>query len=101
MDSWMEIKEFNILGHNIKLKENLDENGISPDEVVNFVRNEAIKTKQMAPNLKDSQVAVLLALKYAQEKLQLEREYKDSILEFEKLASEAFQYIEEVSPSTH
>lgn len=97
----MDVKEFNILGHNIKLKESQEIGAISPDDVVAFVRNDAIKIKQASPNLKDSQIAVLLALQYASEKATLEKEYKESIFEFEKMTSEALQFIEEVTPSTH
>ncbi|EQC46950.1 cell division protein ZapA [Bacteriovorax sp. Seq25_V] len=97
----MEVKEFNILGHSIRLKEVEDETAVSPDEIVSYVNNEAIKMKQGNPNLKDSQIAVLLALKYATDKVTLEREYKESITEFEKMAEDAFRLIEEVTPSTH
>jgi hypothetical protein len=50
--------------------------------------------------LSQSQVAVLLALKFAGEKLALEKEYRENIRLLRTTAADALQYIEEVSPTT-
>jgi cell division protein ZapA len=101
MDMQLEVKEYNVLGHNIRLKESNDEDTVSPDEVVNFVNGEINAIKQSAPNLADSQVAVLVALKLAQEKLSLERDFKHNINSLQKTAREALKLVEEVAPTTH
>lgn len=101
MDMQLEVKEYNVLGQNIRLKESNDEDTISPDEVVNFLTEEIDAIKQSVPNLADSQVAVLLALKMAQDKLTIEKEFKHNINSLQKTAREALKLVEEVAPTTH
>ena len=45
-------------------------------------------------------MAVLLALKFAGEKLALEKEYRENITQLRMTAVDALQYIEDVSPTT-
>jgi len=97
----LEVKEYNVLGHNIRLKESSDKDTISPDEVVEFVSGEINAIKQSAPNLADSQVAVLVALKLAEEKLSLEKDFKHNMNSLQKTAREALKLVEEVAPTTH
>lgn len=101
MDMHVEVKEYNILGHSIRLKESNDSDSVSPDEIVEFLMSEINKLKESAPNLADSQAAVLVALKIAQDKLNLEREYQANILELQRTAQDALRIVEEVAPSTH
>ena len=97
----LEVKEYNVLGHNIRLKESDDKDTVSPDEVVSFVNGEIDAIKQSAPNLADSQVAVLVALKLAQEKLSLEKDFKHNMNSLQQTAREALKLVEEVAPTTH
>ena len=53
-----------------------------------------------SPGLSQSQVAVLLALKFAGEKLALEKEYRENINQLRATAADALQFIEDVSPTT-
>lgn len=91
---------FEVLGYKIKLKKDESLEGISPTDIVGFVQTEASKIFNQSPQLAPGQVAVLLALKFAGEKLALEREYRENIAQLRMTAVDALQYIEEVSPTT-
>lgn len=91
---------FEVLGQRIKLKKDETLDGIEPSDIVGFVQTEALKIINQSPQLDQSQVAVLLALKFAGEKLALEKEYRENINLLRTTAVDALQYIEEVSPTT-
>jgi cell division protein ZapA (FtsZ GTPase activity inhibitor) len=76
-------KEFNILGCKVKLTPVKDENQ-NAEDVIRLVLDEIQNLKNKRPMLRDTDVAVLVALKLATEKLEMEREYKTSILSLEK-----------------
>jgi cell division protein ZapA len=90
---------FEVLGQKIKLKRDEELDGIGPSDIVGFVQSEALKIINQSPHLGQSQVAVLLALKFAGEKLALEKEYRENIKLLRSTAVDALQYIEEVSPT--
>lgn len=99
-----EVKEYDVLGHNIRLRETSGSEGtdsISPDEVVELVMAEVEKLRVGAPNLGDSQAAVLVALKLAQDKISLDREYKSNVASLQATAKDALRLVEEVVPTTH
>ncbi len=101
MDNVRENQElFEVLGFQLKLKKNEELNGIGPSDIVGFVQSEAQKIFKDSPLLAPHQVAVLLALKFAGEKLGLEKEYRESINQLQSTAIDALQYIEDVSPTT-
>ena len=91
---------FEVLGQKIKLKNDESLDGIGPSDIVGYVQSEALKIISSSPGLGQSQVAVLLALKLAGEKLALEKEYRENINLLRRTAVDALQYIEEVSPTT-
>jgi cell division protein ZapA (FtsZ GTPase activity inhibitor) len=91
---------FEVLGQKLKLKRDEKLDGIGPSDIVGYVQSEALKIINQSPNLSQSQIAVLLALKFAGEKLSLEKEYRENISVLRAAASESLQYIEEVSPTT-
>lgn len=91
---------FEVLGQKLKLKRDELLDGIGPSDIVGFVQTEALKLINSSPQLSQSQVAVLLALKFAGEKLALEKEYRENINLLQKTAVDALQFIEEVSPTT-
>jgi len=91
---------FEVLGFKIKLKKDEKLEGISPTDIVGFVQSEASIIFKQSPQLAPHQVAVLLALKFAGEKLALEKEYRENINQLRATAVDALQYIEEVSPTT-
>jgi len=101
MNNEREVQEnFEVLGYKIKLKKDETLEGISPTDIVGFVQAEAQKIFKQSPHLAPHQVAVLCALKFAGEKLALEKEYRENINLMRTTAIDALQYIEEVSPTT-
>lgn len=75
-------KEFNVLGCKVKLRPDQNDSH-SAKVVIDLVMSEIQDLKMKRPLLKDTDVAVLVALKIATEKLQLEDEYKSNILKLE------------------
>lgn len=92
---------FEVLGQKLKLKRDEKLDGVGPSDIVGFVQSEALKIINQSPQLSQSQIAVLLAMKFAGEKLALEKEYRENIRLLRTTAADALQFIEEVSPTTH
>jgi cell division protein ZapA len=90
---------FEVLGCSLKLKEDEKLEGVTPNDIVSYVQNEAARLLQQTPGLNQGQVAVLIAMKLAGEKLALEHEYRDNIRLLHRTAKDAFQYIENISPT--
>lgn len=84
------IIEYSVLGCKVR---------VSPDKpdshnaklVVDHVNAEINQLKSARPQLKDTDVAVLVALQIATEKMQLEQEYKKNILKLEESLEAALQ----------
>lgn len=91
---------FEVLGQKLKLKRDETLEGVGPSDIVGYVQTEASKIISQSPQLSQSQIAVLLVMKLAGEKLALEKEYRENILLLRNSAAEALQYVEEVSPTT-
>ena len=87
--------EYNVLGCKVRVK--ADKLGADQNEsnnakaVVDLVNAEILHLKSMRPGLRDTDVAVLVALKIGTEKLQLEDEYKLNILKLEESLETALQ----------
>lgn len=81
--------EYEILGLKLKLKADGSDDAVSPDEVVAFVRREALSIKEKNPRLSDGQVATLLALELSKRLISLEREYCKSVDTFRLQAVDA------------
>ena len=92
--------EFSVLGFNVKFKADSKNGSVSAGDVVEYVHREACKIKEKSPNLSEGQIAILLSLKLASEKLTLEQEYRENISTLQQTATDALQYIEEVSPAS-
>ncbi|MFG1493336.1 cell division protein ZapA [Halobacteriovorax sp. GFR7] len=101
MDISTEVKEYQILGHNFRLKESNEDEIVSATEIVEYVELIASNIRQKAPSISDSQLAALVALELAKEKLSLEREYRSEINEVKSLSDNALKLIEEALPKTH
>ncbi len=100
MDSKTSSVEYEILGYKVRLREQDASTSSSPLEVVDLVRNEANKIMDKAPHLERGEVALLVALQLADEKLRLENQYHTEVNELKEKASQALDLIEEVTPST-
>lgn len=76
-------KEFNVLGCKVKYTPGLNESH-NAMAVIDLVLHEVEELKSKRPMLRDTDVAVLVALKIAMEKLELEDEYKINIFKLEQ-----------------
>lgn len=75
--------EFNVLGCKVKVQPEQNDSHMAR-AVIDFVQAEVSALKSSRPMLRDTDVAVLVALKIAREKLQVEEEYKENILKLEE-----------------
>ncbi|MBH46774.1 MAG: hypothetical protein CME71_01245 [Halobacteriovorax sp.] len=93
------VTDFEILGSRVKINPDKVSGETTPDEIVEFVRQTATQIKTQAPQLDNGQVFLLAALKIAEERLNLNREYRDNIEALQASAQDALRFIEEVSPT--
>jgi cell division protein ZapA (FtsZ GTPase activity inhibitor) len=100
MNSLKEETEFDVLGYSLKLSSTRGEDRIAPAEVVSYLLKEANQIRENAPHLEPGQVAILAALKIAEERLALDIEYHENVDKLQSSARDALQFIEEVSPTT-
>lgn len=82
--------EFNVLGCKVKYRPDQNESHIAK-AVLDLVCAEVAQLKSARPSLKDTDVAVLVALKIATEKMKLEEEYKTNIFKLEDSLSVALK----------
>ncbi len=101
MDISSEVKEYQVLGHNFRLKESKEDEVVSATEIVDYVEAIADNIRQKAPSISGSQLAALVALELAKEKLTLEKEMKNDISDMKTLSDNALKLIEEALPKTH
>jgi cell division protein ZapA (FtsZ GTPase activity inhibitor) len=83
-------KEFNVLGCKVKYRP-LQNDSQNAKVVIELVLREIEELKSKRPMLRDTDVAVLVALKLATEKIELEDEYKSNILKLEESLEMALQ----------
>lgn len=82
--------EFSVLGCKVKYRPEQNDSHIAK-AVIDLVLAEIQQLKINRPQLRDTDVAVLVALKIATEKLQLEEEYKGNILKLEGTLEKAME----------
>jgi len=85
--------EFNVLGCKVKFKPEQDDSQIAL-AVIDRVAAEVQQLKNARPMLRDTDVAVLVALKMATEARQIEEEYKKNILQLEGTLEKALKALE-------
>lgn len=85
--------EFNVLGCKVKCRPEQSDSHIAM-AVIEQVNAEIQQLKNNRPMLRDTDVAVLVALKVATEKMQLEEEYKNNISKLESSLEHALHSIE-------
>jgi cell division protein ZapA len=84
--------EYNVLGCKVRVRPDQDDSAIAK-AVVDLVNSEVEQLKKSRPQLRDTDVAVLVALKMATEKLQVEDEYKNNIFKLEESLETALQVL--------
>lgn len=93
------VTDFEILGSRVKINPDKVTGETTPSEIVEYVRQAATQIKTQAPQLDNGHVFLLAALKIAEERLNLNREYRDNIKALQASAQDALRFIEEVSPT--
>lgn len=83
-------QEFNVLGCKVTVKPEQNDSH-NAKAVIDLVLREIEELRLKRPKLRDTDVAVLVALKLATDKLQLENEYKENILKLEESLETALQ----------
>lgn len=82
--------EFSVLGCKVKYRPEQNDSHIAK-AVIDLVHAEVQQLKLSRPQLRDTDVAVLVALKMATEKMQLEDEYKENIFKLEQSLESALR----------
>jgi cell division protein ZapA (FtsZ GTPase activity inhibitor) len=82
--------EFNVLGCKVRYNPEQDDGQVAK-QVIDLVQTEIQALRTSRPSLKDTDVAVLVALKMATEKKQLEEEYKKNVFKLEESLETALQ----------
>jgi cell division protein ZapA len=82
--------EYNVLGCKVRVRPDQNDSD-NAKAVVDLVNAEIQQLKTARPLLRDTDLAVLVALKIATEKVQLEDEYKKNILKLEGSLETALQ----------
>lgn len=96
-----EQENFEVLGLKLRLKKDEMSPGVTPREVVELVQSEAMAILNKNQNINLNQATVLAALKIAQDKIALEKEYQRNVSYLKHTALDALQLIEEVIPPTN
>ena len=82
--------EYNVLGCKVRVRPDQNDSH-NAKAVVDLINAEIQQLKISRPQLRDTDVAVLVALKIATEKMQLEDEYKQNIFKLEESLETALQ----------
>ncbi len=97
----VEQENFEVFGLKLKLKKEEMLPGVTPREVVELVQSEAEALLNKYQSISMSQASILAALKIAQDKIALEKQYARNVDYFKTTASEALQLIDEVIPPSN
>jgi cell division protein ZapA (FtsZ GTPase activity inhibitor) len=82
--------EFNVLGCKVRVRPDQNDSH-NAKAVIDRVNAEIEHLKNSRPQLRDTDLAVLVALKIATEKMELEDEYKNTISKLEESLETALQ----------
>lgn len=82
--------EYNVLGCKVRVRPDQNDSH-NARAVIDLVNAEVQQLKTSRPQLRDTDVAVLVALKLATEKMQLADEYKQNIFKLEESLETALQ----------
>jgi cell division protein ZapA (FtsZ GTPase activity inhibitor) len=71
---------------------------VTSARVIEFVQTEVEKLQEQYPQLDNSQLAVLLAMNFARERLEIEEDFRLNIEEIERSTKEALANIDSITP---
>lgn len=91
--------EFNILGSQVRLSAQESED-TKARLAIDLVLDEVEKLKGQNSRLKDTDIAVLVALKMASKSIEVEDDFKESVSSLKLGINEALEFIEVVSPGS-
>jgi len=92
--------EFDVLGLRVKPTPDADEGKITTKEIVDLVNQEALKLKLKSPGLDNGKIAILLALEFARDKLSIEQDFQESVLDLHASGQKIVELLEQVNPSS-
>ena len=78
-----QVTDVDILGCQVKLRPNDSDRDVA-QAVIKLVSKEVVDLQKARPNLRETDVAVLVALKMATDKVKLENEFKETVLKLER-----------------
>lgn len=90
-------QEFEVLGFKLRPKAE-DGQLVDAQRVIELVQKEAMEIQKKHKNLDNGQVAILVSLKLAADKLTLEHECKNTLQQMKLTAQDALQLVDELSP---
>lgn len=91
--------EFNILGSQVRLSAQESDDSRAK-AAIELVQKEVETMKNQNSRLKDTDIAVLVALKMATQKLEVESDFQTSVGSLKQGIKEALEFIEVVSPGS-
>lgn len=93
-------KEFDVLGYRVKLATSQEGASFSADDIVSLVKEQAELIHKKNPSLNRGQLATLVALKLAEDKMTIDREFRESVDQFQTTAQGALKQIEQIDQNT-
>jgi cell division protein ZapA (FtsZ GTPase activity inhibitor) len=90
--------EQNILGCTIRFNSN-DESGEKAQKAFELLENQINTLRAEKPALRDLDIAVLAALNLSLDKIEMESEYKDSVLSLKKELQDVIEFVGSQSPA--
>ena len=92
-------REHEILGMKLSVQTQVEQKSkVTSARVIEFVQKEVDRLKEQYPHLDNSQLAVLLAMNFARERLEIEEDFRMNIEEIERSTKEALKNIESITP---
>lgn len=85
--------DYEILGCRIKTSSDDNDREVA-QTVILLVQNEVAELQKARPSMRSTDVAVLVALKMATEKVKLENEYKNTVLSLESSMEQALTQLQ-------
>jgi len=92
--------EFDVFGFQITFKPSSENNNFSAAEIIEKVIREGEAIKSKSPGLDNGQLAILIALKSTADKMALENKFSDNIDQLRTEATDALNYIKEISQTS-
>ena len=92
-------REHDILGMKLSVQNEVEkESTVTSSRVIEFVQEQVDKLTEQYPHLDNAQLAVLLAMNVARERLEIEAEFKANIEDIERSTKLALENIESITP---